>query len=76
MHTAIAGLVVGFIDPLNVTTAGEGTAAVFRVGVISGAIDLEQEISLLFSTSDGIGPGTYSVLSLWIRDRDLVKNMN
>ena len=58
MNTAIAELVVGFIDPLYETTEGEGAAAVFRVGVISGAADLEQEISLVFLTSD-------SVLCLW-----------
>ena len=53
-------MVVGFIGSPYITTEGEGATAVFRVGVISEGISLEREISLTFSTIDGIEPGKYT----------------
>ena len=53
---------MGFIGSPYITTEGEGATAVFRVGVIS-ATNLSREISFMFSTSDGIGPGKYTYLT-------------
>ena len=61
-------MTVGFIGSPYNTTEGDGETVVFRVGVRSisgGATDLQREISLLFSTADGMGPGNYTCITVF-----------